>query len=315
MKRRTLTFIVACFLIFNCLFYYGCKKEGAEALSTEPGTEQPKTDPSKEPKRSARLSNGDYTCGDTLTSSFTGSGYYMYPARTINVSSLAVGTLVQVTVDLVEVPNRFSIYDGATLVATTGWVGSANYWGPWGASINSTQTTFVMSFAKSGTGIYTFKVETSTNPLSDSWNAQISCGSAPSGGGDGGGTPDTTCLCSNASFSGSYSGSGFYVYTDIILDAKCVDIGKTIQLACSYLDVPNRFSVYSASGSLVATTNWVGNASYYGPWGSSLNTSYSPVLSFTRSSTSAYYILRVETVRNTTYEDRNDAWDVLTSCY
>lgn len=308
MKQKMLTFIIA----FFTLFIYSCKKDGIKNNLIQEPTKKFETNPSINNKASARLTNGNYTCGDFLSGNYTGTGYYIYSDFTIDVSSLTSGSPVQVGVDVVEVPNRFSIYDDSgSLIATTGWVGSADYWGPWGGSLNTTQTTYVLDFAKSGTGIYTFRVETSTNPLSDSWNASISCGTytpCPNC------PPTVVCICDYGNFSGTYSGSGFYFYSDIVLDAKCTQVGHNIQISCSYLDVPNRFSVYSTSGNLIATTGWVGNANYYGPWGASLSTSYTPVLSFTRSSTSACYILRVETVRNTSYEERNDAWNVTTSC-
>lgn len=315
MQHKTLTFPVFLALLFTVLFVFSCTKD-SPTTSSKPDSKSEETASATgtPPTKAARLANGDYTCGDFLSGTYpAGSGFYIYPDYTINVSSLSNGTLVKVNVDLVDVPNRFSIYDaGGSLIATTGWVGNANYPGPWGTSINATQTSFMLAFAKSGSGIYKLRVETSTSPLSDSWNAAIVCGNGyiPPTYCD----PVVPCACGGGSFSGTYAGSGFYIYPDIVLNMQCAQIGHTVQIACSYLNVPNRFSVYDAAGNLVTTSGWVGNASYYGPWGSSLSTSFSPTLSFTRSSTSAYYILRVETVRNTTYESQNDAWNVSTSC-
>jgi hypothetical protein len=67
----------------------------------------------------------------------------------------------------------------------------------------------------------------------------------------------------------SYSGSDFYVYPDYEI---CDDLGiSTLTISWNSIDRPNRFSLYNNSG-LLATSGWVGFASYPGPWGASLST-------------------------------------------
>lgn len=56
------------------------------------------------------------------------------------------------------------------------------------------------------------------------------------------------------------------------------------------IDRPNRFNVYDSTG-LVATSGWVGYATWPGPWGSSLNVSPSGQFNYDFNSTSGRYVL------------------------
>src|SRR5437868_3805393 len=73
---------------------------------------------------SARLSNGHFTCGDTLSGSHTDTGYYMYPYDTLEFSSSPSNTLIQISTNSLNYPNKFSVYDSSgNLIVTTGWMG------------------------------------------------------------------------------------------------------------------------------------------------------------------------------------------------
>ena len=111
------------------------------------------------------------------------------------------------------------------------------------------------------------------------------------------------------SFSGSFGGTGFHVYPNDTIDLSSTVEGSTITLSVSAFDVPNRFTVYSSSGTLLASSPWMGFANYSGPWGTSLNTNPNGTLTFTRSS-SAIYLLRVETSTKTT----SDSYQVTVGC-
>lgn len=84
-----------------------------------------------------------------------------------------------------------------------------------------------------------------------------------------------------------------------------------MSLNLSSYDVPNRFSVYDANNNLVAYSGWMGYATYSGPWGMSLNTQQSKVISFVMNcSASSTYTLKVET----STQNYSDAWDASISC-
>jgi hypothetical protein len=109
--------------------------------------------------------------------------------------------------------------------------------------------------------------------------------------------------------SGSYSGNGYYKYPSYALDVSGVDTGGTISISVSSYDVPNRFTVYDVNNFVVAYTGWMGNVTYAGPWGTSLNTPENAILKFIRGAASSYSLV-VETVTNA----RSDNWLASMSC-
>jgi len=75
--------------------------------------------------------------------------------------------------------------------------------------------------------------------------------------------------------------------------------------------VPNRFTIYDASGNYIASSGWIGYSSNPGPWGySGISGPGSTTISFTKSSSVSTYKLRVETVT----QGISDAWESSVSC-
>lgn len=118
-------------------------------------------------------------CGGYFSQMFGGTGYYVYPRDTINLSNTVEGSTITLSLTSYDVPNRFTVYSstGAT-VASSQWMGYANYSGPWGSSL-STNTNGTLTFTHTGSSIYFLRVETSVTNTSDSYEATVSC-SAPS---------------------------------------------------------------------------------------------------------------------------------------
>lgn len=114
-------------------------------------------------------------CGGSLSGSWGVNGYHAYVKDTLDVTAAVTGHTIRLSLQSYDVPNRFTVYNAATgaLVATSGWMGFANYSGPWGMSIN-TPTSGTLNFTKS-TNIYLLLVETSVNGTSDAWNTTMSC--------------------------------------------------------------------------------------------------------------------------------------------
>jgi hypothetical protein len=91
---------------------------------------------------------------------------------------------------VVDRPNRFTVYDSTGIrwtsgfPGTNGWVGQANYPGPWGLSLSTPLLGSTNICFLSTSGRYVL-VETGnaspTSPISDSFNYTITCiGNCPS---------------------------------------------------------------------------------------------------------------------------------------
>lgn len=77
-----------------------------------------------------------YDCGSYLSGNYYTSGHYRYPDQWIDLRT-PVGT-VNISVQSYDVPNRFDVYDeDGNFVTSSGWMGYANYYGPWGSSLNT----------------------------------------------------------------------------------------------------------------------------------------------------------------------------------
>ena len=105
-------------------------------------------------------------------------------------------------------------------------------------------------------------------------------------------TPTTTAACYTCDDGYVYyetSSNDYGTYPDRFV---CFNSDQCGLLAYDAIDRPNRFSLYDSTG-LVATTGWVGYATWSGPWGASLNVTPSGNLPYQWNSTSLRYI-RVE---------------------
>lgn len=104
---------------------------------------------------------------------------------------------------------------------------------------------------------------------------------------------------------------GYYSYTPFLLDVR----GATSTINLNYnvgetsSNKPNKFTVYDSLGNAVATTDWKGVASYSGPWGSSLSTSTTGILTFTK--TDCFYKLVVESYTDVSFQDK---FSVVVNC-
>ena len=80
----------------------------------------------------------DYSCGDGYEQQSTSNtSYGFYPPVTVSSSDPTSNTFFWEAMDR---PNRFNVYENGSLVDTSGWVGNANYVGPWGSSLNTQST-------------------------------------------------------------------------------------------------------------------------------------------------------------------------------
>ena len=113
--------------------------------------------------------------------SFGGNGNptHTYPIQTIDAALTPQGSIITVTCNANDVPNRMTISDaGGTVLASTGWFGVSSLSGPWGSSLN-TPPTKQISFPRNNYSTYTLTVETVFQGTSDAWDVSVSCSLAP----------------------------------------------------------------------------------------------------------------------------------------
>lgn len=255
------------------------------------------------------------SCGAIFNGSWSSNGFHAYSYQSLNFSCLAAGDTILIDCEPLDVPNTFTVYDGQyNVVAYTPWLGNASYQGPWGSSVHTGQANNFISFIlQSPQETYNLAVATCVNGESDYWTATIQC-NAPAPCCTT--TPPPTCVCtSGAAYSGSSPAglNGFYIYPNQALSLGCAPVGDSVIIDCQPLDIPNTFSIVDQNGHLVASTNWIGNANYSGPWGSSIATlQANNYLGFVVTSSSNTYYLQVATAVSTSRG--NDAWNASVTC-
>jgi hypothetical protein len=100
------------------------------------------------------------------------------------------------------------------------------------------------------------------------------------------------------------------IWNYYLINVTNVANNGTVSVACTPKDNPNRFTIYDANGNLVQSTQWIGYATFPGPWGQSLSTPQATVtISFPK--TTSYYKLVVETVTGSVITDN---WEVSIGC-
>ena len=111
---------------------------------------------------------------------------------------------------------------------------------------------------------------------------------------------EESSLAPKTTLSGTYHGHGFYTYTNTF------SLGAYTNLTFYAAAVPNRFTVKDANGNTVYATSWMGDASYYGPWGASLSTSNTAVYGLGAGS----YTVYTDTVTNVNNGGADDYWSI-----
>jgi len=80
-------------------------------------------------------------------------------------------------------------------------------------------------------------------------------------------------------------------------------------------DVPNTFTVMDQNGNVVAYTPWIGNATWSGPWGSSLSTlQANNYIGFKVAANTTYYLSVATVVQGSPAAASSDVWNVSLTC-
>jgi hypothetical protein len=117
-----------------------------------------------------------YECNGFINGSYNNSDFHQYNPHYI-CDSLSTD-FISGYYEVYDRPNRFTWYDDGGFITTSGWVGFANYPGPWGPSLSTPTSGILTAPYTSGNGLYLL-VEAGPadplNPLTDSYSVTISC--------------------------------------------------------------------------------------------------------------------------------------------
>lgn len=116
------------------------------------------------------------SCGTYLNNNHAGTGYYLYPDNTLDLSCAKDTSTVTIGCTYYDVPNRFTVYDKNGVVVTTNWIGWAHCTGPWGFSVTTPQAETFISFTYySSQAPYKLRVETTVIACSGSCSSDAGC--------------------------------------------------------------------------------------------------------------------------------------------
>jgi hypothetical protein len=252
------------------------------------------------------------TCGSCdagFSGNHSGTGNFVYTPIQLDLSCADSNSSVTVACTYYDVPNAFDILDKSNnVVVSSGWIGRANCFGPWGSSINTGSAMVNIGFTYNPSlAPYKLRVQTTVigcgscgpnntgcTSSDDTWDASIFCTRNDR---DSCGTVHPPCGSCFKWYNDTHSGIGSYTYTPIQLDLSCAQENWNIRVGGIYYDVPNAFDVLDNSNNVVVSTGWIGNANCSGPWGSSISTlNAETYINFTYHAALAPYKLRVQTV-------------------
>lgn len=119
-------------------------------------------------------------CGCGYQGTTEDLAFYIYPYIPIDFTSVQNGSTITLAYNVVNRINRFYIYNvtDSTTTVSSGWAGTANYPGPWGAT-NNTPSTGSIQFIYNSAKTYQLRVEVGgadpNNQTNDSWDVTLGC--------------------------------------------------------------------------------------------------------------------------------------------
>ena len=117
-----------------------------------------------------------YSCGEYVNGNYSGIDYHAY--ENYYICDDLDTTEITINWVTIERPNRFSIYQDGSLVATSGWTGYANYPGPWGLSLSTPSSGQLSTTYLTGLNTYVYVEAGPADPndsINDAFNFTISC--------------------------------------------------------------------------------------------------------------------------------------------
>jgi hypothetical protein len=117
----------------------------------------------------------------------------------------------------------------------------------------------------------------------------------------------------NQTFSGQYSLSGYHQYPARTIDLSLLPTGCTVNVNVDCAEVPNAFTITDANGVVVASSGWIGYATYPGQYGASIDKPTRMSMSFTKGAYHIYTLI-VQTQTPPPSAARTDVWTVSLNC-
>ena len=214
------------------------------------GSNTPTTTPTPTPTSTLVPSLG--CSGGTISGTYSGNEQYTYPSQPVSSS---VDSYINFSWGSLDRPNRFSVYDSTGLLWTSGWVGFADYAGPWGASLNTPSTGNSNICFLSSSGRYVLVEAGNASPISDAYDYVMTClGSCP-GGTTPTPTPTLTPTCDCVQFVNvEVTSSGVITY----LDCNGVGQSQNVGIGPEVIGVATCINKNTLGGSASFTIDSIG---------------------------------------------------------
>lgn len=119
-------------------------------------------------------------CGCGYQGSTEDLAFYIYSSIQLDFTGVQNGSTITLAYNAITRVNRFEIYNttDSAITVSSGWAGSANYPGPWGASVNTSPTGSI-TFIYDNTKNYVLNVAVGgadpNNQTNDSWDVTLGC--------------------------------------------------------------------------------------------------------------------------------------------
>lgn len=209
-------------------------------------------------------------CGQTRSESYGGLFQYTFPLIPLNLSNALTGNTITINYNVSVRPNKITVKNitDSTIAAATGgtngWVGQANYSGPWGASL-STSLTGTLTFVYDSAKTYNIEVECGAtnlaNPANDTFSLTVDCGAST--------TTTTTTTTTSTSTTTTTAGTSvqYYGLTKCVSDGNTYYTTTPISTQGLVVTFGTTYYKYNSGLNIVSATppaNFIGNVTLTG---------------------------------------------------
>jgi hypothetical protein len=143
-------------------------------------TPTPTATPTPTPTPAIELSG----CGDTVSDTYTGSGFYNFPDVQLDFTGVPNGSIISFTCTANDRPNNISIRTALTVLESTGWFGNSSGYDPSDYYYPTQTGPITLSITYDNTKTYYIDTLTAPalaapNEVNDYWEVSIQCLGVP----------------------------------------------------------------------------------------------------------------------------------------
>jgi hypothetical protein len=125
-----------------------------------------------------------YGCGDTVSDTYTGSGFYNFPDVQLDFTGVPNGSIINFTCTANDRPNNISIRTALTVLESTGWFGNSSGYDPSDYYYPTQTGPITLSITYDNTKTYYIDTLTAPalaapNEVNDYWEVSIQCLGVP----------------------------------------------------------------------------------------------------------------------------------------